>query len=178
MATRIAAAVLITIGLFVPASASAQTAWDVAGGYSFLQDPPDRINFPAGWLATAGIGLTPWLSVVGDVSRHSTTDFDIDLATLAVLGGVRASARIGPFVEYAQFLSGVVRSTSTVIGITSSESRAGIQPGAGVEYSLTRHFAVRGQFDYSFVVGAESPDTDPRHQLRYSALVAYHGCCR
>jgi len=158
---------------------AAQTPWAVAGGYSYLQDPPDRIDFPAGWIATASVALKPWLSVVGDVSGHKETALDIDFATFAVLGGARASASIGRLTEFGQLLAGVVRSTSTVVGITSSDHHPAIQPGAGVDYPIARRLAARLQIDYRAIRGgAVSPAPDPRHQLRYSVLLVYHGCCR
>ena len=161
------------------APAAAQRSWEIAAGYSYLQDPPDRTNFPAGWLAGASASLTPWLSVVGDISRHHESSLDIDLSTTALLAGVRAGARIGPFVEFGQLLAGLARSTSTVVGMTTSANDPALQPGAAIEYPIARQFSLRAQFDYRVVRGGDGPGiADPRHQFRYSATLVYHGCCK
>jgi len=176
--TRPAAAIIILL-LIGSAPLGAQRAWDLAGGYSYLHDPPDAIDFPAGWIASASVGLTPWLAAAADVSGHAASELAIDFSTLAVLGGVRASARIGRFTEFAQFLAGPVRAKSTVVGITAIEHDAAVQPGGGVDYPLGSRWAARVQFDFRQVFGGvDTPIADPRHQFRYSAAVVYHGWTR
>ena len=168
-------AVFLTIGLVMSMPASAQARWGLAGGYSFLQDPPDRTNFPAGWVAAVDVELTPWLAAVGDVSGHRNSNFDIELSTIAILGGARASARIGWLVEFAQLLAGVVRSSSTVLGAGASEHDPALQPGGGIEVDVAPQLSLRGQIDYRLVGGGPGPPiADPRHQFRYSASIVYH----
>jgi hypothetical protein len=168
------AVTLATVLLFLPQSLSAQRAWEVAGGYVYLQDPPDRTNFPAGWLASAGVALNDWLSAVADVSRSVESSFAIDLATAAFVGGIRASAQIGPLSEFGQFLVGVVRSTSTVVGISQSDDNVALQPGGGVDFRLGHRFAARLQIDYRTIRGGiAGPIADPRHQFRYAAELVY-----
>jgi hypothetical protein len=172
--TRAAAIILFLLVLSAPLGA--QRAWEVSGGYSYLHDPPDATDFPAGWLAGTAItvGPWPWFAVVADVSGHVTSSFDIDLSTFALLGGARASARIGPFTEFAQLAAGVVRAKSTVVGITSAEENAAVQPGGGVDIPLAARLAARLQFDYRLVFGGiDAPIADPRHQFRYSLSLVY-----
>ncbi len=152
----------------------------MAGGYAYLNDPPDRTDFPSGWLADASVGLTRWLSLVADVSAHwETTIDDIHLSTSAVTGGVRVSARIGRLTEFGQLLAGVARSSSTVVGITNSDDNAAVQPGAGLDYPLLPRLSGRAQFDYRVIRGGIGPPiADPRHQFRFAVALVYHGCCR
>jgi hypothetical protein len=184
MATRAGAArpvragllILITTLLSIPQSVSAQTPWELAAGYAYLQDPPDRLDFPSGWIASAAVGLTSWLSAVADVSRHSHSTLAIDFSTLALVGGVRASARIGRLTEFGQIGVGLARSTSTVVGISSTAHAVAIQPGAGLDYPLGPRFAARLQIDYRAIRGGiEAPIADPRHQFRYAAELVYRG---
>ncbi len=161
------------------APAAAQRTWEIGAGYSYLQDPPDRVDFRGGWLAEGAVGLNGWLRAVGDVSRHWEATLDIHLSTVAFLGGVRASARVGHLTEFAQLLGGVVRSASTVVGVTSADSNPSVQPGAGVDYPLAARVSARAQFDYRLVRGGAGPPiADPRHQFRYSAAIVYHGWSR
>jgi len=150
MATRAGAArpvragllILITTLLSIPQSVSAQTPWELAAGYAYLQDPPDRLDF----------------------------------STLALVGGVRASARIGRLTEFGQIGVGLARSTSTVVGISSTAHAVAIQPGAGLDYPLGPRFAARLQIDYRAIRGGiEAPIADPRHQFRYAAELVYRG---
>jgi hypothetical protein len=168
------AATLVILLLILAAHIRAQPAWDISGGYSYLHDPPDAIDFPAGWIAGASVGVTPWLSAIVDVSGHAATDLAIDFSTLAALAGVRASARVGPFTEFAQLVAGIVRSKSTVVGIESSDHNGSLQPGGGLEYPSGTRVAARLQFDYRQVLGGiETAIADPRHQFRYSIALVY-----
>ncbi len=159
----------------VGVTADARAAWEISGSYSYLQDPPDRTDFPAGWAAGTAIDVRPWLSIAADVSGHHTSSFAVDLSTLAALGGVRASARLGSLTEFAQLLAGAVRASSTVVGLDAGETDPAIQPGAGVEYPLAPRYALRAQFDYRLVRGGAGPPiADPRHQFRYSLGIVFH----
>lgn len=167
--------VLFTVLLLLPRAAAAQRNWELAGGYAYLNDPPDRTDFPSGWIADAAVGLTDWLALVGDASAHWETTIDqIKLSTSAVTAGVRVSARIGRLTEFGQLLAGVVHSSSTVIGITGSDTEAAIQPGAGIDYPFLPHLAGRLQFDYRAIRGGIGPPiADPRHQFRFVAALVY-----
>lgn len=172
---RIAAGVLFVVLIAWPQRTLAQRAWDVGGGYTYLQDPPDRTDFPAGWTADADIGLTRWLSAVADVSCHWQSTLAIDLSICATTGGLRASARVGPVTEFAQLLAGVAHSRGTVVGITSSTNNLAIQPGGGIEYPSDRPFAARFEIDYRAISGGIGPPiADPRRQLRMVWALVYH----
>lgn len=156
----------------ISTAASAQTRWDVAGGYSYLDDPPDAVSFD-GWMASAGLAMNRWLSAVADVSAHTRTATRerLEFATFAILGGARASAGIGPFTEFAQLLAGASHAGSS-IDPASGEWHAALQPGGGVDYPFAKQLAIRIQIDYRTIRGGIGrPIADPRYQLRYSAAL-------
>jgi hypothetical protein len=166
--------IVVAVFLAHPQVTLAQRAWDLAGGYTYLQDPPDRTNFPAGWMAGVDVAVTDWLSAVVDVSRHWESTLDIDLSASAMTGGLRASARVGRLTEFAQLLAGVAHSSSTVVGVTSSQNNLTIQPGGGVEYPSGRRVAARFEFDYRGIAGGIGPPiADPRHQFRFVWALVY-----
>ncbi len=154
-----------------PRSASAQVAqsvraWEVAAGYQTLDDPQDRVTL-RGWMLEAALRLTPWLSAVGETGAAARTILDVEIRQFAVLGGARASARIGPF-------TGVAQSASTVFGESSSDTAFALQPGGGVDIPLGREsrLALRLQIDRRAILGGPF-ETDDRHDVRFGAALVY-----
>jgi uncharacterized protein YraI len=122
----------------------------------------------------ADLALTDWLAAVVDASSHSRSTLDIELSASAITAGVRVSARIGPITEFAQLLAGVAHSSSTVVGITSSDNNLAIQPGGGLEYPSGRRVAARFEIDYRVIAGGIGPPiADPRHQFRFVTALVY-----
>jgi hypothetical protein len=163
---------IVLVGL--PASAAAQTgaSWELSGGYSYLQDSPDRTNLPAGWMIGASVALRNWLSAVADISRHTHATGDIDLGMVAVLAGARASATIGPFLEFGQLVVGPARASVSVVGSANADTRFAVQPGAGIDYPFARTLAARLQIDFRSIVGG-THGSDPRHDFRFVAALVY-----
>jgi outer membrane protein with beta-barrel domain len=174
MRLRVAATTLSAMFALMPISASAQTsrAWEIFGGYSYLQDSPDRTDLPAGFAIGAALGINRWLSAVVDVSRNTHTVLDNDLRTYAILAGARASARIGRFLEFGQLVAGRAHASSTVVGVTSGDSGFALQPGAGLDYPVGRAFSGRLQVDFRSITGGGF-GKDPRHDFRFVAAVVY-----
>jgi hypothetical protein len=142
--------------------ASAQIApnparWQVFGGYSLMaeSDVSDKLTFPAGWAIAAAAPLNRWLSLAVDVDGQYDTipsfGSDIQLASHAFTGGLRASARLGPFVEFGHFLVGAVRSTGSAFGATDTTSQFAMQPGGGFDFCLGPTWAIRGELDVRFM---------------------------
>jgi hypothetical protein len=156
----------------LPHSASAQVSVEVSGGYSLARDPRDDVTLPAGWMAGAAVGRPHSLSAVADVSGQYKTiallGSDAQLSVHTVMGGVRASARIGPLTEFAQMLAGIVRVSGSAFGSTETHSSLGVQPGAGVDYRLSRSFAARAELDVRLI--RSQPETDnSSYQVRFVA---------
>ena len=149
--------VLMVLGAPRMASAQEPARWQVFAGYASLteSDITDKLTFPAGWAVSAAARLNRWLSVAGDIDgQYKTIPFigsDIHLTSHAVTGGVRASARIGRFVEFGQVLGGIVQSTGTAFGATDTTTYAAVQPGLGLDYPLGGKWAIRGELDVRFI---------------------------
>jgi hypothetical protein len=149
---------LVITGVAAPRPAAAQGA-DFAFGYSYLRDNElaDTAvsgNLPKGLFASLGVGVGPWLALVGEVSSNRRT-FD-DLGTEVELkldfygAGVRFNGRSGRAKPYAQVLVGAARGRVSGAGFSDSGSELAWQPGAGVDAYFSRsvglRFGVNGRF--------------------------------
>jgi hypothetical protein len=174
MRRRFAAVVfgIVLFGLPAPTAAQTIASWELSGGYSYLQDSPDRTSLPAGWMIGAALALSSWLAAVVDVSRHAHTIGDIELSMAAVLAGARASAKVGPFAEFGQLVVGPARASSSVVGSTSANTRFALQPGAGIEYPFATALGARLQIDFRSIPGG---GPGPRHDFRFVAALVYRG---
>jgi opacity protein-like surface antigen len=85
--------------------------------------------------------------------------------------GARASARIGPFVEFGQILVGVVHASGSAFGTTMSSTHLGAQVGGGLDYPVTGRLSVRGEVDFRRSRGENGADT--ARELRGVAGVVY-----
>jgi hypothetical protein len=151
-----------------PARAQTWTPREISGGYVYVNDSDNQIGLPAGWMAGGSWRLTDWLSAVGEGgSSARTTTFvsDLRFRVGTVMGGARASASLGPFREFGQVLAGAVLSSATGLGVTSTDTALGIQPGAGLDYPITPRVAARGEVDVRFIRSRSSGST-PAHEIR------------
>ena len=134
--------------MLLPVAAQAGE-WEAWAGYSWLRDTTDRVTFPAGWTLGGGRSLTSWLSVVGELDGQRKTipsiGSNIVLTSNGFTIGARASARVGPFTEFAQLSSGVVREGGDAFGASSASTFVVIQPGLGLDYPLGKRWAARGE---------------------------------
>ena len=175
---RVTTIALALLGLF-PRLARAQAAVEVSGGYSLAHDSRDIVLLPAGWAAGAAIGLTrvPVFSLVADVSGQYATitlvDADVRLSVHTLMGGVRASGRLGVFTEFGQVLVGVVRTSGSAFGSTETARSFGIQPGVGLDYPLARAWAARGELDIR-LIGDQPNANNSGYELRFVAGLVYH----
>jgi hypothetical protein len=172
---RRAWSVVLLLSLF-PRPAHAQSTFELSGGYSLAHDPRDAVTLPAGWFAGAAIGLTSALSVVADVSGQYATialfDTDARLTAHAVMGGLRLSARLGRLTEFGQVLAGVVRTSGSAFGSTTSGRSIGVQPGVGIDYPLARTWSARAELDIRLI--AAQPDAqNGGRQYRFAAGLVY-----
>lgn len=160
-------------GAPVSSAAADDHDWEIAGGYSRLRDARTDISFDRGWLLSISRRLGP-VAVVVETDRSSTAlPLVVGEATLSVgsvMGGVRASARVGPFREFAQLLVGNVRARGVLFGQESSDARLGVQPGVGLDYPFRDRYAARLAVDGRFL---DSPQGPWRVGVRIAALIAY-----
>jgi hypothetical protein len=148
---------MLLVMLALPRPAAAQNArpLEVSGGYSFVRDPNNHVSLVAGWMAGAGVALTDWLAVVADAGGNyktiSSFGSDVDVSVHTVMGGVRASARVGKVTEFGQVLAGIVRGSGTAFGFVSTSHAFGLQPGIGFEIPLSQRLAGRAELDVRFI---------------------------
>ena len=167
---------LVLLLCLLPRLASAQPPVEVSGGYSLARDPRDEVTLPAGWMAGAAVRLTHSISAVADVSGQYKTialvGSDARLSVHTVMGGVRASVRIGRLTEFGQVLAGIVRASGSAFGSTNVSRSLGIQPGVGVDYPLARRFTARAELDVRLI--RSQPDTNNAgYEYRFAAGLVY-----
>jgi hypothetical protein len=170
--------------LAAPRPAVAQTTTEFFGGYSYLRDPAQSViaatagdnALPVGWTAGAARPVWRFVAAVVDLSGHykrgTTFDEDVRLSFHALGAGARASARIGPFSEFAQLLAGAAHARGAAFGQTVTSTALMLQPGGGVDYALGSRFAARLQLDWRWIRGTEDGRI-AAHQLRAVAAVVY-----
>jgi hypothetical protein len=174
----------VSILVWLLAATRAACGQEIYAGYSYLTDASSPLvraiaehnDLPAGWLAGAAWQTRDWLAIVADASGHRKTlhtfDSDVKLSYFAAMGGVRASAPIGPLVEFGQVLAGVLYGRGSAFGATVTESAFAIQPGGGVDMPLGRRLRARAEVDLRLING--SADGRQRtHQVRAVAALVY-----
>jgi hypothetical protein len=174
---RAALVVTLTIITGLPRDAAAQMprSLELSAGYAYLRDPRLDLNLPVGWSIGAAAKFNSWLSAVADVgSSHTTFPTilgDLAFGLHAVLIGARASARVGPFVEFGQILAGIVHARGSAFGTTSSSTHFGAQAGAGVDCPVKGPVSVRLEVDFRLVGADEGVGLG--REVRGLAAVAY-----
>jgi hypothetical protein len=148
---------------------------EISAGYSYLRDPRLDLNFPIGWGIGAAGTINSWLSGVVDVSGSRTTfptiAGELGFGLHAVMLGARASAKLGPLIEFGQILGGVVHARGSAFGTTTSSTHAGAQVGAGLDCPVNGKLSLRVEIDFR-VVGAE-PGAGLGREIRGLAGVVY-----
>ena len=169
-------ALFLVVSLARAAAAQPPSAVELSGAYSFLHDPRDDANLPAGWMAGATAPVSPWLSIAGEVggNRRTVSGYgsDFRLSVLAAMAGPRASVRIGQFTEFVQVLAGVVYGSGSGFGVTTANTAFGVQPGIGLDYPLTSRLAGRVQVDVRVIRG-RSNGASPGDQIRALTGLVY-----
>src|ERR1043166_3798193 len=133
-------------------SAQPVGGWEAAAGFESLADPQDRVTL-LGWTADAAFAAKAWLWAVVETGRATRTVELVTLRQAAVLGGMRARAEIGPFVEFAQLVAGAARSESTVLDDSSADTAFALQPGIGLDFpwGIPSRWLIRLEIDRRYV---------------------------
>jgi hypothetical protein len=159
-----------------PSAAQMWAPLEISGGYSAVNDPKNLVSLPVGWMAGGALRVTDSLAAVADVSGHHTTvagtGSDLRLSVLAVMGGLRASGRIGRATEFGQLLAGVARGSGSAFGVTTTTSAFALQPGAGLDYPLSAAFSARGEVDLRFIKDQGEGDS-AGHEYRFVVGLVY-----
>ena len=119
---------------------------ELFGGYSWYHPGDDTFlpsHFNTGWGAAATINVNNWLGFTGDGSGHYENG---DAYTIA--GGPRFKLHRGRLEPFAEVLVGM---SHWVPDGLPQENHFALVTGLGLDYRLSRHFAVRPvQADYVF----------------------------
>ncbi len=174
--------IVLTAGRTVLAQSQ---SFEFFAGYSFLKDPSHSVltatarddAMPLGWALGAAWPLWRAVSIAADVSghyKHRTTFVDdVTLTYHTVAAGPRASARIGPFIEFAEVLAGAAIAHGAAFGTTVNTTALLLQGGGGLDYPMHSRLALRGEVDYRRIAGSDAGRV-PSNQLRIVAAVVVH----
>jgi opacity protein-like surface antigen len=125
---------------------------ELFGGYSYFAGNFTAVpghDSPHGWNASVNVKADRWVGLDSDFSGFYRSDSTGDHARATnFLFGPRVSLPTRGFTPFAHFLVGFshVNKPGGAGFLTSSNSFA-YAFGGGLDYSLTRHFAIRGQAD-------------------------------
>ncbi|MDE1160687.1 MAG: OmpA family protein [Acidobacteriaceae bacterium] len=152
---------LMTAGLTAAQAQKANgspTPWvpraTVALGYSVLDAnaPPGNSEgfFANGGFLSASVSVNNWLSLVGEfngVHAKQIGNLGQNLTLLEYAGGPRATLRQSRFSEFGQVTVGGVHAMDsyfpTATSYTTSANSFAVTMGGGMDYELTRRFALR-----------------------------------
>jgi len=142
---RLAFLVLVALSLALAASAQEAPRGDFSVGYSYLREGfSGGANTHGGSVSGAGY-FNDWFGVVGDFGVYHFSQSGVTANTYTFLGGPRLSANRGKSVSpFVQALVGADRLTAGG-GSTHGFSWS---TGGGVDLAMSRHIAIRPQFDY------------------------------
>jgi hypothetical protein len=152
---RTAIAVACCVAFSSPARAQTRSSWQLFGGYAPIHDAQEDLTLPLGWAASVARAVNSWLSIVADAGGNYKTialvGSDAKVASHSLVGGTRASAKIGQLIEFGQILIGAVHASGTSFGQSSAATNFALQGGAGVDLPFDRRFAGRIELDVRFL---------------------------
>ena len=156
-----------SLAIVSSAAAQARSSANVAGGYSFLRElGTPGATYGTGW--TASFATTPpgGLGWVVETGANYRQPAGVSQHLLALLGGARFTtgtrSRVVPF---AQALAGLERYSE----IGFAENGFVVQPGGGIDVSITDRLALRTEMDYRWVHASQHTF----NEVRVAAGLAY-----
>jgi hypothetical protein len=156
---------LIVFVVFLTSGVSLAQAWhrlEVFGGYSYMHRDMSMVapSGVHGWNASANWRLHRWIGIAADFSGFYpglpcciSSSSAVGARTNNFLFGPQVSLRRRRFSPFAHFLVGSTHLSpgntgALSIEIFTSHNSFTLAAGGGVDYTLSRHFAVRGQADW------------------------------
>lgn len=156
---------------------------EIFGGYAYMHRDMSMVapSGVHGWDASANWRFHRWLGLTADFSGFypglpccASSSSAVGAMTNNFLFGPQVSLRRPRFSPFARFLMGYTHLYPANTGALSvelftSDNSFTLAAGGGVDYSLTRHFALRGQADWlhsgfvllsSFQPGRHYPPND------------------
>ena len=118
---------------------------DLSLGYSYFREGfHDGANTHGGAISGAGY-LNNWLGLVGDFGVYHLSQSGVRANTYTFLGGPRLSLNRGKSVS--PFVQALVGGDRITLGGGSAHGFSW-STGGGVDMAVSRHVAIRPQFDY------------------------------
>jgi len=152
--------VFLLLSAFAMAQSSSRV--EVFGGYTYMR--PDfslaSPNSASGWNASANFKAWRRIGFVADFSGFYPSysypqGASVSGKAFAFLFGPQVSFPHGRFSPFTRFLIGAAHVTPQNIGGTSynffrSNNALSLAAGGGLDYSVARHIAIRGQVDWLY----------------------------
>jgi hypothetical protein len=154
LAVPLAGLALVLVLLPSRAAAQAPSRATLGLSYGYLREAAsDGATYDAGWFASVASRPRSSLSWVGEVGGSYRSPAGVTQQLLSCLGGARLSHRQGSIAPFVQAVAGIERFSEPGF----SETGLALQPGGGIDVSLTARLALRAQVDYRWVrIGANS----------------------
>lgn len=139
---------------------------ELFGGYTYVTPDFSLVsgNGVKGWNASVDFKVRRWIGFVGDASGFYARYTYPPLAgstqargdSYSLLFGPQLSIQRGRFGPFGRFLTGVTHvGAQTIAGFSEnlfkSDNAWSYAVGGGLDYSVTRHFAIRGSADMFYV---------------------------
>ena len=137
--------VLVALSSALAASAQETSRSDLSAGYSYLREGFSGGANTHGGSVSGAAYLNDWLGLVGDLGVYHLSQSGVTANTFTFLAGPRLSVNrrksVSPFVQ------ALVGGDHLTAGGGSTNGFAW-STGGGVDFAVTRHIAIRPQFDY------------------------------
>ena len=170
---RLTFVALAVLTYAVPASAQVEEAGNVAVSYSVVHDSELEETFPTGWAFAVTGNISPMLAAVGEIGGNyksvTIIGTDVNLRVHAFLGGLRFMKQRNDVVPFAQVLLGGVHGSVSALGEGEGETGFAIQPGGGVDFTVSPRLRVRAQGDFR-IIRFEGENTN---EFRFAAGLVF-----
>ena len=169
------------MGVVVPAAAQETPAFEVSGGYSFLNDFTDDISLPVGWYASVSGNVNDWFGIVGDIGANYTTEtvlgIDIDLTVTSFLFGPKFSGRPNERITvFFQSLVGAARLKGSAaaggVSVTATSTDLALQEGGGIDIKVAESVSIRVGGDYRIII-SDTTGVSNSNEFRLTTGVVY-----
>jgi Outer membrane protein beta-barrel domain len=152
--------ILVVVAIFVSQDicrAQETPRAEFSVGYSYLREGfSGGVNANGGSFSLAG-NLNRWFGVAGDFGAYHASPFGVSANTYTYLLGPRFSYRRASHVTpFAQVLLGGAHLTAAGGGSSGSANGFAYSGGGGMDLGISKHLALRPQFDY---IGIRSGST-------------------
>jgi len=132
------------------AKAQETPAWEVSGGYSYLES-----NISGSYFGLQGGGgavtqnMNSWFGGRAEVNAYHGVEAGTTVSVVtANYGPVFSFRKIKMFTPWANAQFGIIHGSTGYLGISQSAYKFGMVGGGGIDVNLGPRLAVRGEADY------------------------------